>query len=500
MDPVARRLLLEYPSPDAEDGASSGRQHLLQDSQPSLVAPTPRRHLILSLLCLSSGLSAFQWIFVSPIQPVASDIFAASALEIDVISVLFFALYLPASVLGIWIMERYGLRTSLIVGAALNIVCAALKTAAPYVAEASSASLSVSAPRAGYALLVAGQVAGAIAQPLILNPVPRLSADWYPEAQRDLATVVATQANVVGQVCGSLIPPLIVTDARSLGLLGVTQVALCAVVLLLTLAFVVDRPANPPSEAAARQWAAAEAAHAQSGKHASGGDADRAKEALAAMWRDTASLLRNGNFNALNLGFSIATGIGWTLLTVEAALLAPCGYDDSVAGDSGAALLALGVVTSLVAGPIMQRTRAYARLQKVVMGFCLLSTVAVLAANRPSIPGGVIATWLALGAGLQPLVPLSLEHAAEMTYPVPADVSSAILQTGANVIATVQTFALAPLLNLGPTTDCSSVVTPAAGFILAFMALGFVITLFVKPELRRSAGGKGKEEDVEEGG
>jgi hypothetical protein len=340
-------------------------------------------------------------------------------------------------------------------------------------------------------------VLGSVAQPLIVNPVPRLSADWFSEGGRDMATVVATQANIVGQLAGNLLPPVLVTDAASLGLLGLVNTVLCAAVFALTVLFVRDRPDFPPSAAAKGQWEARERQEAEAEAEFAelaeagdlGGPTAFSSPALRTIWRDTSTLFKSRDFNLLNFGFSNATGIGWTLLTVEAQLLTPCGYDDAVAGDSGAALLALGVVTAVAAAPIMARTRAYCALQKIVMVFCLAATVFVLAVNRPGRPALVVGAWLLLGAGLQPLLPLTLEHAAEMTYPVPADVSSAVLQTGANVIATVQTFAITPLLGMGGAADCSSVVNPASALVLAFMAVGCLATLPVRKVLGRSEGG-----------
>jgi hypothetical protein len=542
---------------DADDDASGASALLLpsttdadNDSDAATPPPPPppsayplsrRRFVVLLLLSLSSALSAFQWIYLAPVQPTVTSLFSASPLLVNLISILFFALYLPASVLGIFLMETRGLTACLLWGAGLNAACAALKMAAGYL----PAPLL---PTYGFGLLVFGQVLGAIGQPLIVNPVPRLSADWYSAEGRDMATVVATQMNILGQLAGNVLPPLLVSDAASLARLGLVQTLLCGAVLVLTAVFVRDRPAHPPSEAARVQWAArrealgraaegkaakkaaAEAAargeraqeapqqhHLDAGAargegaqqapqrhhHLDAGDGDYknssssnntvgggadAGESMRAMWADTSALFRNRDFNLLNLGFSSATGVGWTLLTVEAQLLSPCGYSDAVAGDSGAALLALGVVAAVAAAPVMSRTRAYCLLQKLVLGFCLAATVLVLLVNRPGNAPLVVGAWLLLGAGLQPLLPLTLEHAAEMTFPVPADVSSAVLQTCANVAAMGQTFALTPLLVSGAAADCSSVVNPASGFVLGFMVLGLAATLPVRKVLKRGPG------------
>ncbi len=135
--------------------------------------------------------------------------------------------------------------------------------------------------------------------------------------------------------------------------------------------------------------------------------------------------------------------------------------------------------------------RRYAAMQKGVTAWCLAAALGVLLANRPAASWSgstavVLAAWLLLGAGLQPLVPLTLEHAAEMTFPLSADVSSVLLQVGSNVAAAVQTYALGPLLSSPPSSDCSSVLTPAAGFVVANMLLALALTIAIRPRLSRS--------------
>lgn len=479
-DPLSHHKLSHGP-PKEEDAKSP---LLITFASTGTYTVYRQRYLVLLLLSLSSALSAFQWIYIAPIQVIASDVFNASALQINTISVLFFALYLPASILGGFLMEGYGLRNTLLIGAIINCLCAGLKASSTYIAD------SLQNPDIGYICLFFGQVLGAIAQPLITNPPPRLSADWFPDKERDLATVLATQANIVGQLAGSLIPPLVVNTSNDLGKLGLIQTGLTILVIIGTYLGLKDRPATPPSSAAAIQWLQyeeQERMHKVSNEDGTSvSKFYRAYQSLEILWAHTKLLLKDKNFNYLNISFSVATSVGWILLTVETQLLTPCGYSDDVAGASGAALLGLGIFTSILAAPFMSKFRAFCLMQKITMGVCLLATIMVLALCVPNKTVLVIISWLILGSGLQPLVPLTLEHAAEITYPVPADVSSAVLQTGANVFATVQTYIVTALLNVGGSVDCSSVITPTAGVILGCMIFAFFITLLIKPVYKRT--------------
>ena len=126
-------------------------------------------------------------------------------------------------------------------------------------------------------------------------------------------------------------------------------------------------------------------------------------------------------------------------------------------------LCSVGIVSSLLGTPIMSKLKAYNAFQKLLVGYCLVTMAAVLAVNRPVMPGAVIACWLLFGAGVQPLIPLSFEHAAEITYPVPADSSASMLMTGANIMGFVLTFAITPLLTYEESATCRWVTAHVRG-------------------------------------
>jgi hypothetical protein len=92
-----------------------------------------------------------------------------------------------------------------------------------------------------------------------------------------------------------------------------------------------------------------------------------------------------------------------------------------------------------------------------------------------------------LGAVLMPILPATLEHAAECTYPIPADSSSSLLLVMANVVSMLLTFALTPLLAMPVSANCSAIVTPASGLIFFSMVLGVVLVIPVKKDYRRMA-------------
>jgi MFS family permease len=415
---------------------------------------------------------------------------AASANEINMISQVFLVFYLPASILAMVLMERRGLRTTLLVGMGLDAACALVKF---------GGSLLTNHRRAAYGLVLFGQILGSLGQPLILNLSARVSMDWFPDRERDTATVILTMANVMGQMCGSLLPPYLVNGDREMQMMLLATAVPSVAVLCVSFFALADRPPSPPSAAAAEQWAAQDASRlrvtAGPARPKHGGanvgivvsPAQIVLGALRSVWADTRALLRSCNFALLLAGFSIAIGAAWAILTVQAQIIQPCGFDDTVAGNSGAALLGVGVIFSFIVGPIMQRTKAYASIQKVVMALSVGAVAFALAVNKPNNLALIYTAWCLCGATLMPMLPISLEHAAEVTFPVSADTSSSILLIGANLVGMALIFALGPLLQLPVSINCSSVATPAAAVILSFLVVGLLFTLPIRAQLSRQA-------------
>ena len=321
-------------------------------------------------------------------------------------------------------------------------------------------------------------------QAMCLNLAARLTMDWFPSHERDLATTVATMANVTGQMVFSLLPPLIVHTPAQLGRIMLVQWIPGVVVAALSWRFLAQRPPSPPSASAALQWAEAEAAAVSAKSHGPGG---AGWLAIQTIMHDASMLLSNSNFLLLAAGFSVGSGTVWAVLILEGQLITPCGYSDRLAGAAGAALLGTGVMSAFAVGAIMETTKAYVELQRGVMGAALAATAGVLAASTPGHALRLVFAYCALGAALQPLLPLTLEHAAEMTFPVPADVSTSVLFTLANIFSGFLVLALTPLLAEPASKTCTSVFTPASGTVLTFMACGVLLTLLVKRDYRRSS-------------
>ena len=306
-----------------------------------------------------------------------------------------------------------------------------------------------------------------------------------------MATLVGYQASNAGAMVFNALPAWLVRRPDDLaGLMLLQLLPWVALIAAMPRLLPSDTPAEAPSAAAAMQWAARRAAAAALPAGVSPGGA-----AVAALRRDLTALARHRNFAVLAAVFSLVAGMTWALPTVEGQLIEPCGYSPRLAGGAGAALLGGGVVSCLAAAPLLSPgRRGYTSLQRRLVFAAAAATLLVMAANRPGQPGAVLLAWGALGCAQGPLGPVTLEHAAEMTFPMSADSSSAALFIASNLWSFMQVSVLARLLLSRESRDCSAAATPAAAFVAACMALGVALAAGLREESRRAAAERGDTE------
>jgi len=438
------------------------------------------------------------------------DRYGVSALAVNMLSLVFMIMYLPGSFLGLYTMERYGMRNSLIVGAVLNALCGWIR----YFCDA-----FVPGDHGAYAVTMVGQVMGAMAQPIFTNLPSRIAGDWFPTSERDLATVVSAMTNPLGNAAGSVVPTLFAVGLGQVVGLMLYQ-AIWATVLLVAVGLVVrDRPPSPPSAAAALRLPGGHPGHAShavdtpatlaapgttaaatalvpllddDGSEALGMAVpdhahDSANAAMHRLYADFGSLFRNRNFLCLMTAFGIGLGMFNATLTVLAQYIATCGYGSDVAGYAGGALLGAGLVGAFGVGVLLEKTRAYVRILKGGILGCLASTLFMLGSMQRDGTAQLVAAFGVMGFCLIPLLPVSLENAAECTYPVPEDNSAALLLLAGQLIGIVMIFVMTPLIQMNPTADCSTIATPVAGLVAGSMLVAASVLLFFRVDYRRQA-------------
>ena len=117
-------------------------------------------------------------------------------------------------------------------------------------------------------------------------------------------------------------------------------------------------------------------------------------------------------------------------------ILSPYGVTHDTVGYCGATLIGSGIVAAIILSPIIARFQASHLAIKTIapiIGTCYL----VLVWTPPLPIGATYAAVAALGAGSFSLLPIVLELMAEITRPLPPELTSSICWMGGQLLAVV---------------------------------------------------------------
>ena len=194
----------------------------------------PYRWVVLSAYAVISAVIAIQWLTFAPIAREARSFYQVSALGIDLLSMIFMLVYLVVCIPASYVIDTWGIRRGIGVGAVLTGFFAMIKGIFPY----------------DYTFIVIAQVGLAVAQPFILNAATKVASQWFALTERALAVGIATLAQFVGIIIVMVATPLMMTRAPdgSYDLSGMLMtyglISLAGTLLLLCL--LKEKPPTPP--------------------------------------------------------------------------------------------------------------------------------------------------------------------------------------------------------------------------------------------------------------
>lgn len=128
--------------------------------------------------------------------------------------------------------------------------------------------------------------------------------------------------------------------------------------------------------------------------------------------------------------FVVYVGLFNSISSLINQMLAPYGFSETDAGIAGALLIVVGLVTSAITSPIVDRTKSQLLLIKVCVPIIAAMYLAWTWAPGTRSIGAIYAILAILGAASFSLVPVALEYLIEITHPVSPEVSSTICWTG----------------------------------------------------------------------
>jgi MFS family permease len=322
------------------------------------------------------------WIAYAPITGPAAKFYGVSDLQIGFLAMSFMIAFIPLSIPVSWLIDTYGFRLAVSIGAVLMGIFGVLRGLAG----------------SNYTLVLLGTIGAAVAQPFLLNAWTKVPARWFSIDERATAVGLVTLSNLVGTALGMVLTPLLI-EHISIPQVQLINGGVAAFSAVLFLVFAREAPPTPPCPPGME----VRALMLDGLKHAF---------TVKSFWLYLAvSFIGMGVFNGLN---------SWIETIVR-----PRGFTPTDAGTLGALMLVGGLLGAVVIPPFSDRQHKRKR-------YLLLGILMAI----PGLVGLTFATtfWLlavsafVMGFFLTSTSPIGMQYAAEITQPTPEGTSNGLIQ------------------------------------------------------------------------
>lgn len=340
------------------------------------------RWVVLAVSVLVNVTIQLQWIALAPVSATASGFYGVSTTLIGWFSIAFMVVFIPLSIPAAWLVDHYGIRFAVGLGAVLVALGGSVR--------------ALAGPSYGWAL--AATVLVAAAQPLMLNAWTTVAGRWFPRDRRALVVSVLTLASMAGVALGTALSPALLDAGLALdqvlwvyaGAATVTAIAYCV------LARDADRGIADASDAKALE--------------------------LTGLWH----ALRQRPFEVFLAALFVALGVFNGLSTWSLQVVTAIGLPGSAAELLLEALLLGGVLGALVLGAASDRSGRRVAWTAVPMILAAPLMMGFVVPHESVVALGAcafVAGFLLTGA-----MPVGMQYASEIAAPTPEGASSGLFQ------------------------------------------------------------------------
>jgi MFS family permease len=322
------------------------------------------------------------WISFAPITSIATNFYGVSDLAIGALAMAFMLAFVPLSIPASWMIDTWGFRRAVGLGALLMGVAGVLRGIVGI----------------NYPLVLASTIGIAIAQPFLLNAWTKVPALWFAIDERATAVGLVTLANLIGTAIGLVLTPILVEN-MTIPNIQLLYGSIAAFSALLFLIFAREAPPTPPCPPGMETRALM---------------LDGLKLALKikAFWLYLAvSFIGLGVFNGIT--------------TWIEGIVRPRGYTPTDAGTLGAMMLVGGVLGAVIIPTFSDKQ--HKRCRYLLLG-SLLSIPGLLGLTFANSYPLLLVSAFSFGFFLISTAPIGMQYAAEITYPTPEGTSNGLIQ------------------------------------------------------------------------
>jgi len=340
------------------------------------------RWVVLGVFMLINLTIQMLWITYAPITGPAAQYYGVTDSQIGLLAMTFMIVYIPLSIPVSWVIDKYGFRLAVSIGAVLIGVF----------------GITRGLVGANYALVLASTIGIAIGQPFLMNAWTKVPANWFSLNERATAVGLVTLANLLGAALSMLLTPIL-TEKLPIPTVQLIfgGVAAIAAVLFITLSR--EHPLTPPCPPG--------------------------MEVRSLMLDGLKQIVKSVPFWLFVIVYFVGMGIFNGISTWVENIIRPRGFTPTDAGTLGA-LMVLGGIIGAVVFPALS-DKQHKRQRYMLLGVLLAI---------PGLVGLTFATayWLLLlsafflGFFLISVAPIGMQYVAEVTYPAPEGTSTGLIQ------------------------------------------------------------------------
>lgn len=339
------------------------------------------RWIVLIVFMGAIAVNQLAWITFAPITGVAAKYYGVSDLRIGLLSMSFMIVYIFVSIPASWVIDTYGFRLAVSIGALLTGVFGLTRGLAGQ----------------NYTLVLISQIGIAVGQPFILNALTKVAARWFPILERVTASGLGSLAMYLGIVIGMMLTPWLVLNSSINNMLLIYGV-IAMVAAVLFLIFSREHPPTPASPPG--------------------------QEERSLVFDGLKQMIRMRDFILLLAIFFIGLGVFNSVTTWIEDILRPRGFSIIQAGVVGGLMVVGGILGALVIPLLSDRYRRRVPFIVFSLASATLGLVGIAFIENYTL---LLLSAFVMGFFLLSAGPVGFQYGAEITYPAPEGTSNGML-------------------------------------------------------------------------
>jgi len=339
------------------------------------------RWVILAVFMCAVLVNQLLWITFAPVTGSAAAFYKVSDLSIGLLSLVFMVVYIFVSIPASWVIDTFGFRIAVGIGAVLTGVFGLIRGLAAD----------------NFTWVLIAQIGIAIGQPFLLNAMTTVAARWFPIRERAIASGLGSLAMYLGIVFGMALTPYMVIHS-GLGSTLVSYGIIAIIAAILFLAFAKERPPTPACPP---------------------GQEDR-----SLVFDGLKNMLRKKDYILLLIIFFFGLGVFNAVATWIEEIVRPRGFTIIQAGLTGGLMILGGLAGAVIMSWLSDHYKKRVPFILLALSASCLGLVGITFATNYTL---LLASSFILGFFLLSAGPIGFQYGAEIAFPAPEGTSNGLL-------------------------------------------------------------------------